>query len=124
MTTSPSPVVVIGASQSGLAAARAARNSGLRPLILEAAGEPGGSWPHHYDSLTAFSPARFSAMPGLDFPRRPTTTRTATRSPPTCAATPPPWTPRSAPAPGCRPSEYVMGPLIAHVRDAPGRVGL
>ncbi|MEV4897274.1 NAD(P)-binding domain-containing protein [Nonomuraea sp. NPDC055795] len=34
---------------------------------MEAAEEPGGSWPYYYDSLTAFSPARFSAMPGLGF---------------------------------------------------------
>ncbi|WP_199565307.1 flavin-containing monooxygenase [Spongiactinospora rosea] len=71
MTTSPHPVVIIGAGQSGLAAARAAQNAGVRALILEAAGEPGGSWPQYYDSLTAFSPARFSAMPGLDFPGDP-----------------------------------------------------
>ncbi|WP_343950930.1 NAD(P)/FAD-dependent oxidoreductase, partial [Nonomuraea longicatena] len=41
--------------------------AGLNPLILEASGEAAGSWPRYYDSLTAFSPARFSAMPGLDF---------------------------------------------------------
>ncbi|MDF5759348.1 FAD-dependent oxidoreductase [Spongiactinospora sp. TRM90649] len=71
MTTSPHPLVIIGAGQSSLAAARAARHAGLSALILEAASEPGGSWPHYYDSLTAFSPARFSAMPGLDFPGDP-----------------------------------------------------
>ncbi|MFI6499878.1 flavin-containing monooxygenase [Nonomuraea typhae] len=67
MNGTPLPVVIVGAGQSGLAAARAVLQAGLRPLILEASEEPGGSWPRYYDSLTAFSPARFSAMPGLDF---------------------------------------------------------
>ena len=33
-------------------------------LIVEAAAEVGGSWPSYYDSLTLFSPARFSTLPG------------------------------------------------------------
>ncbi|MFE0146437.1 flavin-containing monooxygenase [Nonomuraea sp. NPDC059007] len=67
MTQTPEPVVIVGGGQSGLAAARAALQTGLRPLILEASDAAEGSWPRYYDSLTAFSPARFSAMPGLDF---------------------------------------------------------
>ncbi|MEU7002512.1 NAD(P)/FAD-dependent oxidoreductase [Nonomuraea sp. NPDC046570] len=67
MTRTTEPIVIVGGGQSGLAAARAALQAGLRPLILEASGEAAGSWPRYYDSLTTFSPARFSAMPGLDF---------------------------------------------------------
>ncbi|MGV9309858.1 FAD-dependent oxidoreductase [Nonomuraea sp. NPDC003727] len=67
MTTPALPVVVIGAGQSGLAAARAILEAGLRPLVLEVGPRPAGAWPDYYDSLTLFSPARFSAMPGLDF---------------------------------------------------------
>jgi hypothetical protein len=63
--------LVIGAGQSGLAAARALREAGAEPVVLEAASEPGGSWPHYYDSLTLFSPARYSALPGLPFPGDP-----------------------------------------------------
>jgi putative flavoprotein involved in K+ transport len=59
--------LVIGGGQSGLAAARALRQAGTEPVILEAAEEPGGSWPHYYDSLALFSPARYSALPGLPF---------------------------------------------------------
>lgn len=59
-------MIVIGGGQSGLAAARAVRDAGLRPLVLEAGARPSGSWPHYYDSLRLFSPARYSAMP--DFP--------------------------------------------------------
>ena len=61
-------VVIVGGGQSGLAAAHAAERAGLRPLVLEAGAEPVGSWPHYYDSLALFSPARFSALPGRPFP--------------------------------------------------------
>ncbi|MFC3890403.1 flavin-containing monooxygenase [Lentzea rhizosphaerae] len=63
--------IVIGAGQSGLAAAHALITRGLHPLVLEAGDEPVGSWPHYYDSLTLFSPARYSALPGLPFPGDP-----------------------------------------------------
>ncbi|WP_449064786.1 flavin-containing monooxygenase [Planomonospora algeriensis] len=41
--------------------------AGLRPLVLEAGQRAAGSWPHYYDSLTLFSPARYSALPGAPF---------------------------------------------------------
>ncbi|MGW4689873.1 flavin-containing monooxygenase [Streptomyces sp. NPDC004244] len=59
--------VVIGGGQSGLAAAHALAGAGLKPVVLEASDRAAGSWPHYYDSLTLFSPARFSALPGLPF---------------------------------------------------------
>jgi len=40
-------------------------------MIVDAADQPGGSWPRYYDSLTLFSPARFSALQGLRLPGRP-----------------------------------------------------
>jgi putative flavoprotein involved in K+ transport len=58
-------IVVVGGGQSGLAAARAARDAGLNPVVLEAGDRPAGSWPRYYDSLRLFSPARYSAMPGF-----------------------------------------------------------
>ncbi|MET9227798.1 NAD(P)-binding domain-containing protein [Lentzea sp. NPDC003310] len=64
-------VIVIGAGQSGLATAHALLSRGLHPLVLEAGNDPVGSWPHYYDSLTLFSPARYSALPGLPFPGDP-----------------------------------------------------
>ncbi|MCT1554794.1 NAD(P)/FAD-dependent oxidoreductase [Corynebacterium sanguinis] len=63
--------LVLGGGQSGLAAAHALRREHLRTAVLEASDEPVGSWPHYYDSLTLFSPAKYSALPGLPFPGDP-----------------------------------------------------
>ncbi|MEN9935482.1 MAG: hypothetical protein RLZZ387_2061 [Chloroflexota bacterium] len=63
--------LVIGAGQAGLSAGYYLQQSGLSFLILEAGGEPAGSWPHFYDSLKLNTPARFSSLPGLPFPGDP-----------------------------------------------------
>jgi putative flavoprotein involved in K+ transport len=60
--------LVIGAGQSGLATARALRQHGIAPVILEAGDAPTGAWAEYYDSLTLFSPARYSSLPGMPFP--------------------------------------------------------
>ncbi|WP_049563993.1 flavin-containing monooxygenase [Nonomuraea sp. SBT364] len=60
-------VLIVGAGQSGLAAAHAALEYGLRPVVLEASGRTAGSWPRYYDSLALFSPARYSSLPGAPF---------------------------------------------------------
>ncbi|GAA1604744.1 MULTISPECIES: flavin-containing monooxygenase [Kribbella] len=65
MSLTSESVVIVGAGQSGLAGARAALDAGLRPLVLEAGERTVGSWPLYYDSLTLFSPARFSGFPGM-----------------------------------------------------------
>ncbi len=69
--TSLIDAIVIGGGQSGLAAAGALLARGLAPIIVEASHRPVGSWPNYYDSLSLFSPARYSALPGLDFPGDP-----------------------------------------------------
>jgi putative flavoprotein involved in K+ transport len=63
--------LVIGAGQAGLAAGYHLQRAGRSFTILEAAAQAGGSWPHYYDSLRLFSPARFSSLPGLSFPGDP-----------------------------------------------------
>ncbi|WP_024805468.1 NAD(P)/FAD-dependent oxidoreductase [Nocardia sp. BMG51109] len=68
MTTT---AIVIGAGQSGIAAAFALRDNGFRPLVLEAGSDTAGSWPHYYDSLRLFTPAHFNALPGRPFPGDP-----------------------------------------------------
>lgn len=71
MTARTEPLIIIGGGQSGLAAARAALAVGLRPVVLHAGDSPAGSWPDYYDSLTLFSPARYSALPGMAFDGEP-----------------------------------------------------
>jgi putative flavoprotein involved in K+ transport len=66
--SSPMPVVIVGGGQSGLSAAWAVREAGLKAMVLEAEERPVGSWPRYYDSLTLFSPAGYSGMPGMSFP--------------------------------------------------------
>jgi len=61
-------LLVVGGGQSGLAAASAARSAGRHAVVLEQSAEAVGSWPKYYDSLTLFSPATFSALPGKVFP--------------------------------------------------------
>lgn len=59
--------LVVGGGQAGLAAGYHLKRADLSFAILEAGGEPGGSWPGYYDSLRLFSPARYSGLPGLPF---------------------------------------------------------
>ena len=63
--------IVIGGGQAGLAAGYHLQRAGLRFVILEAAEEATGSWKRYYDSLTLFSPARYSSLPGMRFPGNP-----------------------------------------------------
>ncbi|WP_147918089.1 NAD(P)-binding domain-containing protein [Ruania zhangjianzhongii] len=62
-------VVVIGAGQAGLAAARTLVQAGLRPgidlLVLDAGDGPGGSWRHRWDSLTLGRAHGIADLPGL-----------------------------------------------------------
>jgi putative flavoprotein involved in K+ transport len=68
----PAGLIVIGAGQSGLATAALAHRHGFaRPRVLEATDQVGGAWPRYYDSLTLFSPARYSSLPGMRFPGDP-----------------------------------------------------
>lgn len=57
-------VLVIGAGQAGLAVGYYLRRSGLSFEILDSEDEAGGAWRHGWDSLRAFSPARWSSLPG------------------------------------------------------------
>ncbi|MBM7844464.1 flavin-containing monooxygenase [Herpetosiphon giganteus] len=64
----PKQTIVIGAGQAGLAAGYWLQRAKVPFQILEAQPLVGGSWPAYYASLKLFSPARFSSLPGLDFP--------------------------------------------------------
>jgi putative flavoprotein involved in K+ transport len=64
-------VIVIGGGQAGLATGYHLGRRGLSFRILESSGEATGSWPHYYNSLKLFSPAKYSSLPGLPFPGDP-----------------------------------------------------
>jgi putative flavoprotein involved in K+ transport len=64
-------VIVVGAGQAGLAVGYYLQQANLRFVILEAGEKAAGSWPRYYDSLKLFSPAQYSALPGLPFPGEP-----------------------------------------------------
>ncbi len=62
-------VLVVGAGQAGLGVAHwLEQHPELDVLVVDA--EPvGGSWVQRWDSLQLFTPRRFSALPGMRFPR-------------------------------------------------------
>lgn len=66
-------VLIIGGGPAGLAMAHRLESSGVEAVIVEASDRPGGSWASYYDSLTLFSPRRWSALPGQVFPGDPKT---------------------------------------------------
>ena len=61
-------VVVIGASQAGLAIGYHLAQRGLRFVILDAGAEIGQAWRSRWDSLRLFTPAQYSSLPGMSFP--------------------------------------------------------
>jgi putative flavoprotein involved in K+ transport len=63
-------VVVIGGSQAGLAIGYHLARRAARFVILDAGAEIGQMWSSRWDSLTLFTPARYSGLPGMAFPSR------------------------------------------------------
>lgn len=61
-------VAVIGGGQAGLATGYYLRRHDLSCAILDAEDGPGGAWRHTWDSLTLFSPAPWSSLPGWPMP--------------------------------------------------------
>jgi putative flavoprotein involved in K+ transport len=64
-------VIVIGGGQAGLAMGYELARRGFDFLILDGAERTGASWRNRWESLTLFTPARYSALPGLAFPAEP-----------------------------------------------------
>lgn len=64
-------VAVIGAGQAGLAMGDLLRRQGRTFAILEATGSIGAAWRERWESLTLFTPRRYSSLPGLPFPGDP-----------------------------------------------------
>ena len=64
-------VIIIGGGQAGLAMGYHLAPRGFNFLILDAGLRTGDVWRERWDSLTLFTPARYSALPGLKFPTDP-----------------------------------------------------
>ena len=64
-------VAVVGGGQAGLALGHSLGRQRRRFVILERAGEIAPAWRERWDSLTLFTPRRYSALPGLPFPGDP-----------------------------------------------------
>jgi putative flavoprotein involved in K+ transport len=64
-------VAVIGGGQAGLAIGYFLRRQGRRFVILERGGQIAPAWRERWDSLTLFTPRRYSGLPGLPFPGDP-----------------------------------------------------
>jgi putative flavoprotein involved in K+ transport len=60
-------VAIIGAGQAGLAMAYFLKGQRRRFVMLESAGEIAHAWRERWDSLTLFTPRRYSALPGFPF---------------------------------------------------------
>src|SRR5512133_1638364 len=64
-------VVVVGAGQAGLAMGYLLRRQGRRFVTLERASQIAPAWRERWDSLTLFTPRRYSGLPGRPFPGDP-----------------------------------------------------
>jgi putative flavoprotein involved in K+ transport len=64
-------VVVVGGGQAGLAMGYFLAQQGQRFVILERGDSIAPAWRERWDSLTLFTPRRYSALPGLRFPGDP-----------------------------------------------------
>src|SRR5215212_1281177 len=60
-------VAVVGGGQAGLAMGFYLRERGLRFVIFERGDSIAPAWRERWDSLTLFTPRRYSALPGLPF---------------------------------------------------------
>src|ERR671915_198067 len=64
-------VAVVGGGQAGLAMGYYLRQQARRFVIFERGDSIAPAWRERWDSLTLFTPRRYSALPGLPFPGDP-----------------------------------------------------
>ncbi|GLE52154.1 monooxygenase [Mycobacterium montefiorense] len=62
-------VVIIGAGPAGISAALSLNDLGLRPLVVERAGEVAAAWRGRYDRLKLNTGRQFSHLPGRRYPK-------------------------------------------------------
>lgn len=68
MTHTIYDVIIIGGGQAALSAAYFLRRTNLTYLLLDSETQPGGAWQHTWKSLSLFSPALWSSLPGVLMP--------------------------------------------------------
>jgi cation diffusion facilitator CzcD-associated flavoprotein CzcO len=61
--------VVIGAGPAGIAMAISLQERGVRPLVVDRAGEVASSWRTRYDRLKLNTGRQFSHLPGRSYPK-------------------------------------------------------
>jgi putative flavoprotein involved in K+ transport len=66
-----SEVAIVGAGQAGLAMGYFLQHKGIPFVIFERSDSIGPAWRERWDSLTLFTPRRYSGLPGLPFPGDP-----------------------------------------------------
>ncbi|MEX2335798.1 MAG: NAD(P)-binding domain-containing protein [Fulvivirga sp.] len=62
-------LIIIGGGQSALACGYFLKRSAINYLILDNQKQCGGAWLHGWESLTLFSPAEYSSLPGWLMPK-------------------------------------------------------
>jgi cation diffusion facilitator CzcD-associated flavoprotein CzcO len=81
-------VIVVGGGQAGLTAGYYLTQANIPFVILHADPRVGDSWRARWDSLTLFTPAVYSGLPGLPFLATLSITQARTPSPTTSSNTP------------------------------------
>lgn len=61
--------VIVGAGPAGIAMALSLRDRGIRPLVVDRAGEIASSWRARYDRLKLNTSRSFSHLPGRPYPK-------------------------------------------------------
>lgn len=64
-------VLVVGGGQAGLAMGWHLARRGIDFVVLDGSANVGDAWRNRWDSLTLFTPAAYSALPGMPFPGEP-----------------------------------------------------
>jgi putative flavoprotein involved in K+ transport len=71
MTTQHIETLIVGAGQAGLSTGHHLQRLGRPFLIVDGNDRIGDNWRQQWDTLKLYSPAKYDALPGLDFPASP-----------------------------------------------------
>jgi putative flavoprotein involved in K+ transport len=71
MTNQHIETLIVGAGQAGLSTGYHLQRLGRPFLIVDGSERIGDNWRHQWDTLKLYSPAKYDALPGLEFPAPP-----------------------------------------------------